>query len=154
MSIFRDMMSRIFRGSTMGAKAAEPAPQAGTASQGGTAPGPEDAGRRGGQAAPSPTPQAGPVPSAPVPDQPVDVEAVLTRMAEGAGQRLDWRHSIVDLMKLLGLDSSLGQRKELAQELGYQGALDGSAEMNLWLHRAVMRRLAENGGRVPEDLKG
>jgi hypothetical protein len=61
--------------------------------------------------------------------------------------------SIVDLMKLLKLDSSLGERKKLAQELGYAGALDGSAEMNTWLHKQVMTKVAESGGRVPEDLK-
>jgi hypothetical protein len=85
--------------------------------------------------------------------EPVDVEAVLTALAARNPQRLDWRHSIVDLMKLLDLDSGLPARKELARELGYSGATDGSAEMNMWLHRAVMRRLAENGGRVPDDLK-
>ena len=67
--------------------------------------------------------------------------------------RLDWRHSIVDLMKLLELDSSLAARKELATELHYTGAKDGSAEMNIWLHKAVMQKLAENDGKVPESLK-
>lgn len=67
--------------------------------------------------------------------------------------KLDWRHSIVDLMKLLNLDSSLAARKELAIELNYSGAKDGSAEMNIWLHKAVMKNLAENGGKVPESLK-
>ena len=89
----------------------------------------------------------------PPPAEPVDVEAVLTEIAAGNPQKLDWRRSIVDLMKLLDLDSSLGERKSLAQELGYTGALDGSAEMNLWLHKQVMRKLAENGGKVPAELK-
>ncbi|UKK83484.1 DUF3597 domain-containing protein [Sphingopyxis sp. BSN-002] len=80
----------------------------------------------------------------------VDVEAILS--AEAAGKDLNWRTSIVDLMKLLGIDSSLDNRKELATELGYTGALDGSAEMNIWLHKAVMRELAANGGKVPADL--
>ncbi len=86
--------------------------------------------------------------AAPPPE--VDVEAILT--AEAAGKDLNWRTSIVDLMKLLGIDSSLANRKELATELGYTGALDGSAEMNIWLHKAVMRELAANGGKVPADL--
>ena len=82
----------------------------------------------------------------------VDVEAILSGEAAKAGQDLNWRTSIVDLMKLLGIDSSLANRKELAQELGYTGELDGSAEMNIWLHKAVMRELAANGGKVPADL--
>ena len=83
---------------------------------------------------------------------PVDVDAILTAEAANAGQDLNWRTSIVDLMKLLGIDSSLANRKSLAQELGYTGALDGSAEMNIWLHKAVMRELAANGGKVPAKL--
>ncbi len=83
---------------------------------------------------------------------PVDVDAILTAEAANAGQALNWRTSIVDLMKLLGIDSSLDNRKALAQELGYTGALDGSAEMNIWLHKAVMRELAANGGKVPAEL--
>ena len=83
----------------------------------------------------------------------VDVEAVLDNLLAEKKTKLDWRHSIVDLMKLLDLDSSLPARKELATELQYIGAKDGSAEMNIWLHKAVMKKLAENGGRVPESLK-
>ena len=82
----------------------------------------------------------------------VDVDAILTAEAANAGQALNWRTSIVDLMKLLGIDSSLDNRKSLAQELGYTSALDGSADMNIWLHKAVMRELAANGGKVPADL--
>jgi len=92
---------------------------------------------------------------APVPAQPiseVDVEAILSGLAAKTDQKLNWRTSIVDLMKLLGLDSSLAERKGLAQELGYTGALDGSAEMNIWLHKQVMRELAANGGKVPAEL--
>lgn len=85
--------------------------------------------------------------------QPVDVEAVLNGMAANNSQKLNWRTSIVDLMKLLNLDSSLDERKSLATELGYSGAKDGSAEMNLWLHKAVMNKLAANGGKVPADLR-
>jgi hypothetical protein len=84
--------------------------------------------------------------------EPVDVEAVLTAMAEKNPQKLNWRTSIVDLMKLVGMESSLAERKELATELGYPGAKDGSAEMNIWLHKAVMKKLAENGGKVPASL--
>jgi hypothetical protein len=71
----------------------------------------------------------------------------------GSGEDYNWKQSIVDLMKLLKLDSSLGARKQLAQELGYKGALDGSAEMNVWLHQQVMTKLAEGGGKVPDNLK-
>ena len=85
--------------------------------------------------------------------QPVDVEAVLNGMSEKNPQKLNWRTSIVDLMKLLDLDSSLNARKELATELGYSGAKDGSAEMNLWLHKQVMNKLAANGGKVPAELR-
>ena len=83
----------------------------------------------------------------------VDVEAVLTELSAKAGQPLDWRHSIVDLMKLLDLDSSLGARKALAQELHYSGDPNDSAPMNVWLHKQVMVKLAENGGRVPRELQ-
>ncbi|WP_213982729.1 DUF3597 domain-containing protein, partial [Sphingomonas sp. dw_22] len=86
--------------------------------------------------------------------QPVDVEAVLTAIVAAKGNPdLNWRSSIVDLMKLLDLDSSLDNRKELATELGYGGAKDGSAEMNIWLHKAVMGELEKNGGKVPAGLK-
>jgi 3-oxoacyl-ACP reductase-like protein len=99
----------------------------------------------------APTPQPAP---APTPAQPVDVEAVLTGIEQRrGGPALNWRTSIVDLMKLLDLDSSLDNRKELATELGYTGAKDGSAEMNIWLHKAVMRELEKNGGTVPAGLK-
>ena len=81
----------------------------------------------------------------------VDVEAILNNMSGAAG--LNWRTSIVDLLKLLGLDSSLQSRKELAQELHYTGDTNDSASMNIWLHRQVMNKLAANGGKVPADLK-
>ena len=87
---------------------------------------------------------------APVATSEVDVEASLTSM-DGA-DNLNWQTSIVDLMKLLGVDSSLDNRKELAQELGYTGDLDGSAEMNIWLHKATMQQLAANGGKVPASM--
>jgi hypothetical protein len=83
----------------------------------------------------------------------VDVEQILNGMAQSGGQTLNWRTSIVDLLKLLGLDSSLQARKELAGELGYSGDTNDSAAMNIWLHRQVMDKLAANGGKVPADLK-
>ncbi len=82
---------------------------------------------------------------------PVDIEAVLDGMP--SSDSLNWRQSIVDLMKLTGLDSSLGARKELADELGYDGDKNDSASMNIWLHKQVMQKLADNGGKVPDDLK-
>lgn len=101
----------------------------------------------------APAPAAAPAaPAAPVAISEVDVEAVLADQAAKAGQDLNWRTSIVDLMKLVGIDPSLDNRKELAKELGYTGTLEGSAEMNIWLHKAVMRELAANGGKVPADL--
>ncbi|HYJ53706.1 MAG TPA: DUF3597 domain-containing protein [Allosphingosinicella sp.] len=85
---------------------------------------------------------------------PVDVEAVLTEKMRAKGNpALNWKTSIVDLMKLLDLDSSLDNRKDLASELGYTGAKDGSAEMNIWLHRRVMEELAKNGARVPAAMQ-
>lgn len=85
--------------------------------------------------------------------QPVDVEAVLTaRQAARGGPALNWKTSIADLMRLLDLDPSLDNRKALATELGYTGAKDGSAEMNIWLHRKVMEGLAANGGNVPASM--
>ena len=82
----------------------------------------------------------------------VDIEAVLTAKAAQAGQKLNWRTSIVDLMKLVGMESSLAERKELAAELGYTGDTSDTATMNIWLHKQVMKKLAENGGKVPADL--
>ncbi|MEO5640638.1 MAG: DUF3597 domain-containing protein [Sphingomicrobium sp.] len=92
-------------------------------------------------------------PAATATQAPVDVEAVLTRMSADKGNPdLNWKTSIVDLMKLLGIDSSLSNREALATELGYTGAKDGSAEMNIWLHKATMQQLADNGGRVPANM--
>ena len=89
----------------------------------------------------------------PQPQAQVDVEQVLIGIANAKGNPdLNWRTSIVDLMKLLDLDSSLDNRQELATELGYTGDKDGSAEMNIWLHKAVMRELATHGGKVPANL--
>lgn len=95
---------------------------------------------------------AAPVEAAPVAISEVDVMANLAEMAAANGQDLNWRSSIVDLMKLVGMDSSLQERKDLAMELGYTGTLEGSAEMNIWLHKAVMKELAKNGGVVPAEF--
>jgi 3-oxoacyl-ACP reductase-like protein len=117
------------------------------------------------QAAPAPTPQAAPAPQAQAPApapgaapaaapmQEVDVEQVLSGMQAQSGQQLNWRTSIVDLLKLLNLDSSLQARKELAAELHYTGDTNDSASMNIWLHKQVMNKLAQNGGKVPAELK-
>ena len=101
----------------------------------------------------APAAPAAPAPTAQAPMAEVDVEAILNNMAGAAGQPLNWRTSIVDLLKLLNLDSSLQSRKELAQELHYTGDTNDSATMNIWLHRQVMNKLAANGGKVPADLK-
>ena len=93
-------------------------------------------------------------PAKPSPMTREQVEAMIQRVADTTGHKdYNWKQSIVDLMKLLNLDSSLAARKQLAQELGYTGALDGSAEMNVWLHKQVMTKLMESGGVVPESLK-
>jgi hypothetical protein len=83
---------------------------------------------------------------------PVDVEQVLNGMAAKNPQKLNWRTSIVDLMKLVGIDSSFDARKKLAQELHYTGDMNDSAGMNIWLHKQAMSKLAENGGKVPQEL--
>ena len=141
MSIFGTIMSKVF-GS--GHPAADAAP---TASPGDTAPAPSQT-----PAATPGAPQAGAAsPAAPAAGS-VDVASVLDGMESGAGQTLDWRHSIVDLMKLLGMDSSLSARKELAGELHYTGDTSDSATMNMWLHKEVMAKFAANGGKLPADL--
>lgn len=84
--------------------------------------------------------------------QAVDVTAVLDGLAGKNPEKLDWRRSIVDLMKLVGIDSSLSARKELAKELNYSGDTGDSASMNIWLHKEVIKKLAANGGKVPADL--
>ena len=86
------------------------------------------------------------------PAQPVDVEAVVEQYAAKSGQKLNWRTSIVDLLKALGIDSSLAARKKLSEELGFDGDNSDSAAMNIWLHKRVMQKLAENGGKVPDSI--
>jgi hypothetical protein len=103
--------------------------------------------------APAPGSSASSAPVGPSPISATEVEAMIGKIADAQGEQYNWKQSIVDLMKLLKLDSSLTARKQLAQELGYTGALDGSAEMNIWLHKQVMAKLAESGGKVPDSLK-
>ena len=124
MSIFGKIMSAIF-----GTKA-DAAPAGGGAAA--------EAGSSGGAAAPAAAT--------------VDVAPILDKAVAAKGEKLAWRTSIVDLMKALDIDSSFTARKELAKELGYTGSTDDSAAMNVWLHQQVMRKLAENGGKVPADL--
>ncbi|MFL5285657.1 MAG: DUF3597 domain-containing protein [Rhodopila sp.] len=135
MSIFGSIMSKIFGGDEA---AAGNAPAAAQAPSDGELASPSQAGTSSSQA----------------PAQSVDVEAVLTRMAAEKGGGGNWQTSIVDLLKLLELDSSLNARKELANELNIHAGADGSAEQNIALQKAVMQQLAANGGKVPENLKG
>jgi len=125
MSIFGKIMSAIF-----GSKASA-TPAGGTVAGGSTA--------AGGSAA--------------APAQTVDVAPILDKAVAAKKEKLAWRTSIVDLMKALDIDSSLGARKELAKELGYTGDTNDSATMNVWLHKQVMAKLAANGGKLPADVK-
>lgn len=137
MSVFGSIMSKIFHHPQ--AQAAQPSQQA-------QAPSAQDHATTAYATAPAQPQAATPAPS-------VDVEAVLEAMAKDQSQTLDWRHSIVDLMKLLSIDPSLANRKQLASELGYTGDTSDSAAMNIWLHKQVMAKLAENGGVVPDSLR-
>ncbi|MES5100235.1 DUF3597 domain-containing protein [Agrobacterium sp. BA1120] len=108
-----------------------------------------------GQPVPTTSGASAPAPSTPTTagaNQTVDVASQLDAAVKRSGQKLDWKHSIVDLMKALGMDASRAERKELAQELGYNGEADGSASMNTWLHKALLKKLSENGGKVPPEL--
>ena len=142
MGLFSNLMSKIF-----GSSAAAHSPSTSVPS---TPP----------AAAPSPstsppsTPSAAsaPAPVAAMPPPVVDVTSILDGFAAKNPEKLDWRKSIVDLMKLVGLDSSLSARKELAAELHYSGDTKDSAKMNVWLHKEVIKKLAANGGKVPADL--
>jgi 3-oxoacyl-ACP reductase-like protein len=137
MSIFSMIKDAIF-----GQKAAAATPSA--PSTGASAP---------RSAAPAAAPASIPAsPTAAKWDAPVDVFHVLNELAEKNPQKLNWKTSIVDLMKLLGIDSSLQNRKELARELGYTGDPNDSAGMNIWLHKRVMQELEKNGGKVPASL--
>lgn len=111
--------------------------------------------RASAPAAPAPAPSAPTAAAAAATAAPVSmatIEASLADMAAHSKQDLDWRNSIVDLMKLVGIDSSMVNRRALATELGYTGDLNDSAPMNIWLHKEVMRRMAESGGAVPANL--
>ncbi len=130
MGLFGDLMGKIFHA---GANAEAPP----DAAKGGVAP---------------PSRVAGNAPTATAVASPVDVAATLDKMASTNREKLDWKHSIVDLMKLVGMDSSITARKALADDLKYTGDKNDSATMNMWLHKEVMRKLAENGGKVPADL--
>ena len=91
--------------------------------------------------------------SAAAPAKSVDVAPILDKAVAAKKEKLEWRTSIVDLMKALDIDSSLGARKELAKELGYTGDTNDSATMNIWLHKQVMVKLAANGGKLPPEIK-
>ncbi|KPF90340.1 DUF3597 domain-containing protein [Rhodopseudomonas palustris] len=129
MSIFGKIMSAIFGSS---ADAASP-----------TAPSASDTTTAGAGTAPAQT----------APTQTVDVAPILDKAVADKGEKLEWRTSIVDLMKALDIDSSLSARKELAKELGFTGDMNDSASMNIWLHKQVMTKLAANGGKLPADIK-
>jgi hypothetical protein len=128
MSIFGKIMSAIF-----GSHAASAAPAGGASAP---------AGGGGAAAAPSTAPA-----------QSVDVAPILDKAVAAKHEKLEWRTSIVDLMKALDIDSSLAARKELARELGYTGDTNDSASMNVWLHKQVMAKLAANGGKLPPEIK-
>ena len=136
MSIFGKIMGAIFGHSA----SATPAGGSSAAPAGGTA------------ASPGASSTAAAAPSA-APAQSVDVAAIVDKAVAAKHEKLEWRTSIVDLMKALDIDSSLAARKELAKELGYTGDTNDSASMNVWLHKQVMSRLAANGGKLPPEIK-
>jgi hypothetical protein len=135
MGLFNNLMSKIFGHATPAAKASGTQTQ--TAASGAPATGS------------APQTQAAGAPAAP---PVVDVAAIMDDLAKKNPEKLDWRQSIVDLMKLVGMDSSLSARKQLATELHYSGDQNDSASMNIWLHKQVLIKLAENGGEVPQEL--
>ena len=135
MSIFGKIMGAIFGSKADAAPASGGSGGGATPSASGSAP----------AAAPSSAPAA--------PPASVDVAAILDKAVAAKKEKLEWRTSIVDLMKALDIDSSLGARKELAKELGYTGDTNDSAKMNVWLHKQVMAKLAANGGKLPADIK-
>ena len=137
MSIFGKIMSAIFGSSASATPAGGAAAPAGGASGGGAA-------TAGGGAAAAP---------ASAPAKTVDVAPILDKAVAAKHEKLEWRTSIVDLMKALDIDSSLGARKELAKELGFTGDTNDSASMNVWLHKQVMAKLAANGGKLPPEIR-
>jgi Domain of unknown function (DUF3597) len=137
MSIFGKIMGAVF-GSH--ASAATPSAPTGGASSGG--------------GAPASSASAAPAPASPIaPPQSVDVAAIMDKAVAAHHEKLEWRTSIVDMMKALDIDSSLAARKELAKELGYSGDTNDSASMNVWLHKQMMAQLAANGGKLPPEIK-
>ena len=153
MSVFGSIASAIFgskHATSVTAAAGSSAPSASAGSAKGTSEPSPSAAPAAGISGPSPGTSTA---AAAKPISKADVDAILAKLADEQDEDYDWKRSIVDLMKLLKLDSGLGARKQLAQELGYTGALDGSAEMNVWLHKQVMTKLAESGGKVPDSLK-
>jgi Domain of unknown function (DUF3597) len=155
MSVFGNIMSSIFGGAT----AASPAPagpastRKAAASPAAASPTPTSSMSASPQPGAGPPAAAGRQGDAASPPVQVDIAAVMDKLAEASPEDLDWRKSIVDLMKLLKLDSSLAARKQLATELKYTGSTKDSAAMNVWLHKQVMIKLSENGGKVPSELK-
>jgi hypothetical protein len=133
MGLFNNLMSKIF-----GHASSAPAAAPGTQTQSAAAP------EQQTQAPAAPATATAPPPV-------VDVNAILNDLAKKNPERLDWKRSIVDLMKLVGMDSSFAARKQLAAELHYTGDPNDSASMNIWLHKEVLRKLAENGGKVPQE---
>ena len=123
MGLFNNLMSKIF-GTASSAAPSQPSSAPASAGSGGASPA----------------------------AQTVDVAAVLDGLAAKNPEKLDWKHSIVDLMKLVGMDSSFTARKQLAAELHYSGDPNDSASMNVWLHKEVLKKLSENGGKVPQEL--
>ena len=123
MGLLNDLMSKIF-GTASSAAPSQPSSASASAGSGGASPA----------------------------AQTVDVAAVLEGLAAKNPEKLDWKHSIVDLMKLVGMDSSFTARKQLATELHYTGDPNDSASMNVWLHKEVLKKLSENGGKVPQEL--
>jgi 3-oxoacyl-ACP reductase-like protein len=136
MGLFNNLMSKIF-GHATSATATAPGAQ----TQSATAP--EQQAQAQAPAAPA---------AAVAPPPVVDVTAILNDLAKKNPEKLDWKRSIVDLMKLVGMDSSFAARKQLAEELHYTGDPNDSESMNIWLHKEVLRKLAENGGKVPQEL--
>ncbi len=151
MGLFNTLMSKIFSHASSSAQTASAQPATGSTDQ------PAAVTSAGAQAAPIPSTSAAGAgrPSsagASPPAQQIDVAAILNGLAAKNSEKLDWKHSIVDLMKLVGMDSSLSARKELATDLHYSGDQNDSASMNIWLHKEVLKKLSENGGKVPAKL--
>jgi hypothetical protein len=142
MSIFGKIMSAI-----LGSSASATSAGGAAAPAGGTAV------PAGGGAASSAAPGGASAAPASAPAKTVDVAPILDKAVAAKHEKLEWRTSIVDLMKALDIDSSLAARKELAKELGYTGDTNDSASMNVWLHKQVMAKLAANGGRLPPEIK-